>query len=206
MPRPRFAKLDADKQQAILSAAMGEFATHGYERASFNRIIDQAGVSKGAMYYYFDDKEDLFNTVVRQVMDQALGEFTELPPADTPEQFWSGVERFMTQALGFMHDNPQLAGLLKSVLGLQAAGSRIAAVESVRTMYREWAESFIRRAQEVGAIRSDLPFDLLVALTVAVASAGDVWVVEHHDELGIEGGARFIAQFLEMMQGAFGPH
>jgi TetR/AcrR family transcriptional regulator len=205
VPRPRFARLPSDKQQAILAAAMQQFANHGYERASFNRIIEQAGVSKGAMYYYFDDKEDLFNTVVHQVLEQALGEFMELPAAETPEQFWGGVHEFMTQALRFMHDRPMVARLIKSVLSLQAAGSGIGAVENVRALYRQWAEGFIRQAQAVGAIRSDLPFDLLVALTVAVASAGDVWLVEHHNELGTENSARFATQFLDMMRGAFGP-
>jgi TetR/AcrR family transcriptional regulator len=205
VPRPRFAKLSSERQQAILAAAMQEFANHGYERASFNRIIEQAGVSKGAMYYYFDDKEDLFNTVVQQVLDQALGDFVDLPSTDTAEQFWRTVHEFMTAALRFMHENPAVAGLIKSVLSLQAAGSAIGAVENVRTLYRQWAEGFVRQAQAVGAIRSDLPFDLLVALTVAVASAGDVWLVEHHDELGNEDAARFATQFLDMMRGAFGP-
>jgi len=185
---------------------MQEFATRGYERASFNRIIEQAGVSKGAMYYYFDDKEDLFNTVVEIVLERALGEFAELPSADTPEQFWESVHRFMTQALRLIHDEPTLAGLMKSVLSLHAAGSTIAAVETVRTLYRSWAEQFIRQAQGVGAIRSDLPFDLLVSLTVAVASAGDVWLVEHHEEIGAADAELFSTQFLDMMRGALGPH
>ena len=33
---------------------------HGFENASLNRIIKKAGISKGAMYYYFDDKMDLY--------------------------------------------------------------------------------------------------------------------------------------------------
>ena len=185
---------------------MQEFAARGYERASFNRIIERAGVSKGAMYYYFDDKEDLFNTVVERVLQRALGEFIEMPSAETPDEFWEMVHRFMSQALRLIHDEPTLAGMMKSVLSLHAAGSTMAAVETVRTLYRSWAEQFIRQAQAVGAIRSDLPFDLLVSLTVAVASAGDVWLVEHHEELGAADTEMFSTQFLDMMRGALGPH
>ena len=205
MPRPRFAKLDADKQKAILTAAMEQFAARGYERASFNRIIEQAGVSKGAMYYYFDDKEDLFNTTVEHAFEQAFERVSALPDAATPEQFWQQVHEFMIRALRFIRDEPLLAGLMKSVLSLHAAGSRIAAVDAVRTLYRQWAEGFIRNAQAVGAIRSDLPFDLLVGLVVAVATAGDVWVVEHRDELEAGASDRVATQFLQMMRGAFGP-
>ena len=51
MVRPRFAKLRQSQQQAILGAALGEFAAHGFHDASLNRVIDAAGISKGSMYY-----------------------------------------------------------------------------------------------------------------------------------------------------------
>lgn len=60
MPRPRFQKLSIEKQQAILEAAAREFSAHGYEGASINKILETAQLSKGAAYYYFDDKADLF--------------------------------------------------------------------------------------------------------------------------------------------------
>ena len=56
MPRPRFNKLTAEKRESILEAAAKEFATHGFEGASLNQILSNAGISKGAAYYYFDDK------------------------------------------------------------------------------------------------------------------------------------------------------
>ena len=98
VPRPRFAKLDPEKRRAILDAAMEEFASSGYERASYNRIIERAGVSKGAMYYYFDDKEDLFTTVVQQVMELAMGQFTEFPAFESATEFWNATREFIVNA------------------------------------------------------------------------------------------------------------
>ena len=186
MPRPRFAKLSREKQEAILGAAMEEFAAQGYHQASYNRIIERAGVSKGAMYYYFDDKEDLYTTVVQQVSAQIMEEFHLLPQMETPAQFWQALREFMTRALSFMREHPVVAGLMKSALSLQAAGSTNLAVAEVRRMYREWAEGFIRHAQALGAVRSDLPFELLVAITIAVASVSDMWISEHIEELDQE--------------------
>jgi AcrR family transcriptional regulator len=60
MPRPRWATLEPERRTAILDVAAAEFAAHGFTDASYNRIIQRAGISKGAMYYYFDDQEDLF--------------------------------------------------------------------------------------------------------------------------------------------------
>ena len=64
MPRPRFARLTAAKRERIMEAAAKEFAAHGYEGATLNRILVEAGISKGAAYYYFDDKADLYLTAL----------------------------------------------------------------------------------------------------------------------------------------------
>ena len=70
MALPRFHKLDLDKRELLLDAAMEEFAEHGFEQASINRIIERAGTSKGSMYYYFEHKEDLFMTVIAHGSEQ----------------------------------------------------------------------------------------------------------------------------------------
>ena len=70
MVRPRFAKLPPAQQQAILRAALDEFAAHGFHDASLNRVIDAAGISKGSMYYYFDGKEDLYAHVARVELER----------------------------------------------------------------------------------------------------------------------------------------
>ncbi|HWH51574.1 MAG TPA: helix-turn-helix domain-containing protein, partial [Gemmatimonadaceae bacterium] len=78
MPRPRFHKLSPDQQQAILRAALDEFAAHGFGASSLNRIIDAAGISKGSLYYYFDDKEELYAHVARRELGrlfEAAGPF-----------------------------------------------------------------------------------------------------------------------------------
>ena len=70
MVRRRFAKLPAAQQQAILRAALDEFAAHGFHDASLNRVIDAAGISKGSMYYDFDGKEDLYTHVTRVELER----------------------------------------------------------------------------------------------------------------------------------------
>jgi len=58
---------------ARLDVAAEEFATHGFESASLNRIIQRSDTNKGSFYYYFDNKEDLFGTVLRDAMSRFLG-------------------------------------------------------------------------------------------------------------------------------------
>ncbi len=91
MPRPRFHKLPEEKQERILEAAAREFTAHGYEGASLNKILTAAGISKGAAYYYFDDKADLFTTAV-QHYGQELFAATAFDPAELAvDDFWEAL-------------------------------------------------------------------------------------------------------------------
>jgi AcrR family transcriptional regulator len=58
---------DADRSQAtILAAARDEFAESGLGGARMDRIAERAGLNKRLIYYYFDDKEQLFRAVLEQ--------------------------------------------------------------------------------------------------------------------------------------------
>ncbi len=91
MPRPRFLKLDADKQRAILDAARTEFSECGFEAASQNRVIEAAGISKGALYYYFDDKNDLYLTVLLREFE-GLSAILEIDAVTTADEFWTEID------------------------------------------------------------------------------------------------------------------
>ena len=96
MVRRRFAKLPPAQQQAILRAALDEFAAHGFHDASLNRVIDAAGISKGSMYYYFDGKEDLYTHVTRVELERmfaCVGLFP-IPTETDPDTFWSTLEGY----------------------------------------------------------------------------------------------------------------
>ncbi len=68
---------DADAtRRAIVSAAKSLFETEGYASASITQIATAAGVTKGALFHYFDSKEDLFVEVwteLQVAMDKAAG-------------------------------------------------------------------------------------------------------------------------------------
>src|SRR5579884_931866 len=56
MPFARFDKMPREKRERLLHVAAQEFATHGFEGASLNRILEEAQLGKSSAYYYFEDK------------------------------------------------------------------------------------------------------------------------------------------------------
>ena len=71
-----------DKRRQIVDGARAVFLAQGFDAASMNDIARAAGVSKGTLYVYFKNKEELFEAIVQQECEaQAEGIF-ELDPND----------------------------------------------------------------------------------------------------------------------------
>ncbi|PLR99242.1 TetR/AcrR family transcriptional regulator [Bacillus sp. T33-2] len=56
----KFLNLEKEKQDRIINAAIKEFAQKGYDKASTNEIVKEAGISKGLLFHYFQNKKQLF--------------------------------------------------------------------------------------------------------------------------------------------------
>ncbi len=183
MARPRFANLDLDTRHRILETAAEEFASRGFEGVSLNQLIDRLGMSKGSFYYYFDDKADLFTTVadlawaiVLPVEQLDLETFN----ADT---YWPSLEALMQEARSRIRANPWLVGFTRLMYDPpEIAGVRESLAEKFDEA-RQWQAELIRRGQTLGAVRDDLPVELLQALLVGADEAGDRWFVSNWENL-----------------------
>ncbi len=60
----RKGAVSEETKEALLSAAADEFYECGYEKASLRHICSRAGVTTGAVYCFFDNKEDLLSNVM----------------------------------------------------------------------------------------------------------------------------------------------
>lgn len=79
-------------KENIVATAFELFITEGY-RVGINRIVEKAGVSRGALYHYFSSKEDLFEEVVKTYFFQ---DFEQLPDiVSGPGSFQTKVQQIM---------------------------------------------------------------------------------------------------------------
>lgn len=60
MPTATWERLPEERRRAVLDAAEAEFAARGFSGGSLNTIVREAGISKGSLFQYFDDKADLY--------------------------------------------------------------------------------------------------------------------------------------------------
>ena len=69
---PKFRRRPADRPAEILAAALEVFAMRGFQAARLEEVAKRAGVSKGALYLYFETKADLFRAVVTDAISPNL--------------------------------------------------------------------------------------------------------------------------------------
>lgn len=183
MPRPRFLKLDPERRASILDAAKAEFAERGFEQASYNRIIDQAGLSKGAMYYYFDDKLDLYVTVLEAVNEKMV-EVLGLDDSWQPEgEFWAEMRTIAMKGWAFAASHPELAALMKSIQMFPMQARREGRLGELFDVWRSLLVKLFEHGRATGEVRTDRPISLLVEITVAMDEAIDSWLLENMAEL-----------------------
>ena len=96
----------------ILSAAMQEFLEKGFKSASLRNIVKTAGVTTGALYGYYDSKEDLFEALVGEhynfLLDcfrKAQKEFAEIPSEEQPDNLTSTSGECMYEMLLYAYEH-----------------------------------------------------------------------------------------------------
>lgn len=69
--------ISADTRERIIRAGQKRFALHGYDKTTNKDIADEAGLTTGALYHYFDSKQNLFMAVLREEDARVLEAFEQ---------------------------------------------------------------------------------------------------------------------------------
>lgn len=167
MPRLRFQRAPAEKREALLDAATLEFAAHGYDDASVNRILLAAGFSKGSFYYYFDDKPDLAVAVLERWAKRFENLWDSFPMPKTPAEFWKATEQLAAASAAKLRDEPHVTTDAMMRLGTALARNaevRERVTSTVVAGVMGKVVAIWKHGQEIGAVRVDLSVTQLLAL------------------------------------------
>jgi len=81
-----------NSKQRILNASLREFAAFGFEGARVDRIAENAGINKAMIFYYFSSKQNLFRTVVSEVLLDYIPKVQNvIRESSTPEQLFDAL-------------------------------------------------------------------------------------------------------------------
>jgi AcrR family transcriptional regulator len=184
MPFARFARMPAGKRERLLTVAAREFALHGFETASMNHILEEAGIGKSSAYYYFEDKADLFATVVEYSVER-LGLAVSDPDimSLTAETFWTAFAEAHKQPLLRVQESPWFFAAARAVERLTPESREREPLATLAMRQMSGMGAMIQRGQQLGLIRDDLPDELLFAWFRAIDGASDNWLLTHLTQL-----------------------
>lgn len=162
VPPPAALRKDAARNRArIVEAAEQVFAESGLE-ASTAEIAERAGVGEGTLFRRFPTKDDLIDAVLERKMNESLELISEIAAEPDPAR---GIERFFFEMIGHKLQADQ--GFF------DASGNRCLREERFAAIRKRWLELaavILRRAQEAGAVRTDVQPQDLTFLLMAAAS------------------------------------
>lgn len=100
MPTERFYNLPEEKKRSIREAAIEEFIRVPYEKASINKIIQTAGISRGSFYTYFEDKRDLLGYIFEDAGCRMQVKWLEYARENNGD-IWKTSEDFLDYSIVF---------------------------------------------------------------------------------------------------------
>lgn len=149
--RPKAANAHETRQR-ILDAARSLFAARGYEGASNRAIADEANLTTGAIYHYFDRKLDIYLAVF--VDTYAMVDERIVAAIDSSETMIDALRSFLDTAHEMNNEDPSLALFLHSLgVDTQRDPALAAAVSEARSQARG---SLYRRICELGIRTGEL--------------------------------------------------
>ena len=198
--KPRWERRKDARPQELLAAALDLFVDRGYAATRLEDVARRAGVSKGTLYLYFENKQELFKAVVRenvvQVIGQAESDLAAADSASCTELLRTMLRRWWTELA-----STRASGLVKLILMEAGNFPEIAQFYNDEVILRGQAliASILRRGMEQGEF---VAMDPEVMTHVLIAPVIMLMLWSHsHDPCGAavdpEG---FIEAFLGLAQ------
>ena len=155
--QPKWRRRSEARPGEIIAAALVVFAEKGFAAARLDDIAARAGVSKGALYLYFETKQDLFRAVVRETIAPNLATVaafvsqSPLPFGDLIRLVFARIAEMMTQS--------QLGAVAKMVIGESRNFPELAKVwhEEVVSVMLGAMSGAVTTAQARGEVRPGDP-------------------------------------------------
>lgn len=154
--------------EKLLDAALHLFVSLGYSTTNLDQIAGAAGLTKGAVYFYFRSKETVLVELLKRVQIVALDRAIEVVEQAGPE-YTDKIIAFLHSAanLGITHRDEMLLLILMSIEFRERDGEARNYINSIYQRLHSLIERLIRAGQKAGEFRKDVPVRELTAIVMA---------------------------------------
>jgi TetR/AcrR family transcriptional regulator len=156
-----------EHEQKLFSAALQEFSDGGYDKASINRILEKAGMSKGQFYHHFKNKEGLYLALIGVLIGRKRAFLQNIMQATTGQNdIYAIFQARMTYELAFAREHPAMNGFGESLEREKGNDIYAKASEQFSLSNDDLLNALIEMAYNKGDFRSDIPLSFIKPLLV----------------------------------------
>ena len=158
-PRPQ-TRIQREKQDIILEAALDVFSQHGFRGATIDQIAEAAGMSKPNLLYYFRRKDDIHKRLMIEMLDIWLAPLREL---DSDGDAIAELRSYIRRKLEMSRDFPRESRLFANEM-LQGAPRVLDVLESDLKQLVDEKAKVIEGWMEAGKIVRTDPYHLIFSI------------------------------------------
>lgn len=159
MPKQTFFNLSPEKRQLVIDAALDEFALYDYKTASLSRMVEKAGIAKGSMYQYFENKKDLYLFLVEHASKIKLDYLTKNTAA-CKDNFFDLLRQVSFASSRFNLSYPRYSRILYHAAREKHNAELGDLAAKIREVSRNYIKELAAAARHKGQIRKDIDLDL----------------------------------------------
>jgi AcrR family transcriptional regulator len=163
MPKQTFFNLSEERKKEIMDAICRELSRHTYEHINLSNIVRETNMSRGSLYQYFDDKDDLYNYFYMEIARQKMTYFGSLMDPLLDISFFERIEKMYMLALKFIKEHPEWVLPARNLLLSNNYRNSAVAKEGKKLaigIYHSWIDADIKK----GYIKANLDTKLLAKL------------------------------------------
>ena len=193
---PRRTRIQTEKRELILEAALEVFSTHGFRGATLDQIAEAAGMSKPNLLYYFRRKEDIHGALLERLLETWLAPLRALDGRGDP---MAELRAYIRRKLEMARDFPRESRLFANEI-LQGGPRVLPMLSGELRQLVDDKVAVIRGWMGAGRIVGTDPFHLIFAIWSTTQHYADFDVQVQAvlgPERGGEGRFEDAARFLE---------
>lgn len=171
----------AKTRQAVLDAALQVFSARGYSATTLDEVARAAGVTRGAVYWHFANKAELYRALLQMYGDRSLPIIQQA--AQEGGSFLDVCERVLSRLLASLESDIELRAMMELTLFKTEQSTELAEVHRERVEATRALTGMIagimRQGIANGALRADAdPFDLARAFLAYQQGLFYLWLTD----------------------------
>lgn len=156
----KFYNLEDEKQIKILNAALKVYVQKGYDHASTNEIVKEAGISKGLLFHYFNNKKTLYLFLFDHCIEVVVEDFYKKAVIEEPD-FFKRLQEMTLIKMEILHKYPDIFRFFEKAMLEESEQIRSDFQDKIKT-FTESSSTWLFEGIDTSKFRDDMDLTKII--------------------------------------------